>query len=218
MKHTDYLEARGAILNELQFWVEFVKSKRFLKDWLDESRPTPELDEGVRDFIIEHGTGGKVLDVGAGVASVLIGTLKADEIVSSDLLAPLYRCVFDYKERGVEAPLDYSAETLPYSEEFDIVHCRNAFDHVQEPLKAFDRMMAAVAPGGHLIIHGFECEANWEHGVGFHKWNVEKHNLRMVVAGYKSGELINFPPCIRTERKTLSSGKVWLTFIWQKKP
>lgn len=162
----------SAIYHELNFWRGFVQTKRFIEGWVA-NIPTPELQSKVHLFIKEHlPKAGKVMDVGSGVVSILNGSVPKKNLLAVDPLGELYQLVFDYKKNGIEPPLAIPCEHLRYKNEFDIVHMSNALDHTQNPEIAFEKLLAAVKPGGHLIIQGFENEADFENWQGFHQNNL----------------------------------------------
>lgn len=160
------LELHG-IYHELAFWQQFVKTDRFLRGWVKKVQ-TPELDVEVADFIksVPHGT---VLDVGSGVCSILNGLCN---VTAVDPLGDLYKLVFDYQRHGLEAPLGFPAEELPFKNAYDIVHISNALDHTQSPYEAYKALFNAVKPGGYLIVQGFENEGSYENWKGFHQNNL----------------------------------------------
>ena len=164
------------VKQELQFWEVFIKTPRFLKDWCSDEK-TSELDQDVADFILNNcPEGGHILDCGSGAVSVLNGLHKTANIVATDLLADDYVKIFDYPKHGIRPPIAIGAEEvesiLPVYGNFDIVHMRNALDHTQDPVKAYNSMLACVKPGGYLIIQGFENEGTFEKWQGMHQWDI----------------------------------------------
>ena len=160
---------------ELKFWEAFVKTPRFLKDWCSNEK-TSELDDDVAEFILKNCPEyGSILDCGSGAVSVLHGLRNDIEIYPADLLAIGYEKIFDYKKHNLLPPLPYASEDLPlefWKESFHIVHMRNALDHTQDPVKAYNSMLACVKPGGYLIIQGFENEGTFENWQGMHQWDI----------------------------------------------
>ena len=183
------LELHG-IYHELSFWKEFVKTKRFLEGWVGKQK-TPELNQEVADFILSvpHES---VLDVGSGVCSLLNGLVN---VTTCDPLGDLYKLVFDYERHKLVAPYPIPAEEMSFNSLFDIVHISNALDHTQNPLKALEKLIQAVKPGGYLIVQGFANEASHEKWQGFHQWNIniEKHGL-MTIGSKESENIAAWPP------------------------
>jgi SAM-dependent methyltransferase len=217
---------------ELQFWEVFVKTDRFLKDWCSNTK-TSELDQDVADFIVKNcPADGSILDCGSGVVSVLHGLMPGVELVATDLLANDYEKIFDYDKHGLLIPYGIAAENLPkdWHDEFDIVHMRNALDHTQDPVKAYNSMFVCVKPGGYLIIQGFENEATFENWKGMHQWNIgiqEKQistgkctpdmKFAELYVKDKSGRVNNLGlnPIYYKQFK-LNTGKDWFVWITKK--
>ena len=159
---------------ELRFWEAFVKTPRFLNDWCSNEK-TSELDDDVAEFILKScPENGQILDCGSGAVSVLHGLHKTAYMTATDLLTKSYYEIFDYWGRRIEPPISVAAEDLPedWHNFYDIAHIRNALDHTQDPVKAYNSMLACVKPGGYLIIQGFENEGTFENWQGMHQWDI----------------------------------------------
>lgn len=183
------LELHG-IYHELRLWKGFVKTDRFIKGWVGNQK-TPELNQELADFILSvpHES---VLDVGSGVCSLLNGLVNVD---SCDPLGDLYSLVFDYKAHKIKKPLAIPAEQLQFTNIYDIVHISNALDHSQDPLKALEKLMQAVKPGGYLIVQGFINEAIHENWQGFHQWNIDIDDAGLMhIAAKDSKTIVAWPP------------------------
>lgn len=208
------LELAG-IGHELKFWKDFVKTDRFLKGWVADI-PTPELQPAVKQFFDGFMPKGyKVLDVGSGVVSLLNGTVPKEDLTAVDPLGELYECIFDYKKYGIAAPLPVPAEELQYQNEFEVVHISNALDHSQDPELAYQKLLAAVKPGGWLIIQGFENEATFENWQGFHQYNISLMGNVLVIKNridiYYSIDATSLGTTVK-----LDTGKDWFIWISQK--
>lgn len=155
--------------HELEFWRGFVLTERF-KDWIA-PKPTPELRSIVREFLVERPFA-RVLDVGSGVVSLLHGTVPQDRLVAADPLATEYATFFDYREHGIEPPIQASAEDLSFHGEFDVVHMSNALDHSGDPVRAMEGLFRAVKPGGWVIVQTFEDEGRHQGYAGLHQWDL----------------------------------------------
>jgi len=154
--------------DELAFWRKFVHTDQFMT-WLA-PYPTPELDPNVISMI-KH-VGGKVLDVGSGVVSILHGTVPMCDMWAVDPLARQYCEIFDYSAHNVVVPQAVAAEDLLFRDMFDVVHARNSLDHCQRPSDAFAKMVRALRKDGVLIIAGFEREGSFLKGLGMHQWDL----------------------------------------------
>ena len=55
---------------------------------------------------------------------------------------------------------------------FDLVHCTNALDHAQDPIKAVEQMIAIVRPGHIVQIVTWVNESSFMGGDGMHQWDL----------------------------------------------
>lgn len=199
--------------HEINFWKGFVKTERFLTGWCGPEK-TPELNDIVYEFIKKNlPEGGKVLDCGSGVCSILNGTVPNDNLIVTDLLAAEYAKIFDYRKHDIVQPIPIGCEDLPYVNQFDIVHISNALDHTQNPVVAFEFLKRAVKPGGYLIVQGFENEGEYENWQGFHQWNLSLTEQGQIRIASKSGE-ISYTECTKDFHRVYVEllGREW--FIW----
>ena len=168
--------------HEIEFWKWFVKSDRFLNNWVfPEQNPEiranhPDVAKCFDDFAAgwneDHPI--MILDVGSGALPWIKGILGTKGLViPCDPLADEYQKIFDYDKFSEDAPIKAFAEDLPFDDNsFDIVHCSNALDHTQNPYKAILEMERVCRPGGMILIQGFENEAIHEDWKGLHQWNI----------------------------------------------
>jgi SAM-dependent methyltransferase len=205
--------------HEIEFWKGFVKSERFLNNWVfPEQNPEiranhPDVAKCFDDFyaqwVAEQG-GEKevepdhmrphVLDVGSGALSWIKGLIRM-RLYSCDPLAHEYREIFDYHSHPNAInyiPHKVSAEELSkeYPENFfDIVHCSNALDHTQNPYKAILEMERVCRPGGMILIQGFENEAIHEDWKGLHQWNIRQCKTHLEVRSkedHETGSVLSY--------------------------
>ena len=168
--------------HEIEFWKGFVKSPRFLNNWVGwganpEIRANhPDVAKCFDDFEAgwqeDHPI--MILDVGSGALPWIKGILGTKGvIIACDPLSDEYQKIFDYDAHGEDAPVKAFAESIPFPDNtFDIVHCSNALDHTQNPYKAILEMERVCRPGGMILIQGFENEAIHEDWKGLHQWNI----------------------------------------------
>lgn len=205
---------------EIKFWEGFVKTDRFINGWVADIK-TPELNQEVADFIKDNiPMHGSILDCGSGVVSILNGLLpKNYSLISADLLGEEYETIFDYKVHGLIAPLPVGAEALTFEDQFDIVHMSNALDHCQDPAVAYGKLLAAVKPGGYLILQGFENEADHEKWQGMHQWNIlltsSASDATLSVIGKDGRNFYKSNPVVANKIE-LPNGKSWFIFIVKK--
>lgn len=203
------LTEMNAIYEELLFWKGFVKTRRFLDGWVGLGK-TPELLQFVADFILEH-QHHRVLDVGSGAVSILNGLLRQSDLTPVDPLGKLYQLFFDYDLYQIQPPLAIPAEEITFENKFDIVHMSNVIDHVQNPYVVYQNLFHAVAPGGYLIIQGFEYEGKYEDYKGFHQWDfhADENNL------YVNDAVVASNPYSVKRIKT-EQNRDWYVWICQK--
>lgn len=170
--------------HEIDFWKWFVKSDRFLHNWVfPEQNPEiranhPDVAKCFDDFA----AGWKdprgitivpdVLDIGSGALSWIKGIIPMN-LIACDPLAEEYENIFDYDKYNQHPPIKVFAESIPFPDNsFDIVHCSNALDHTQNPHKAILEMERVCRPGGMILIQGVENEATKQGWKGLHQWNI----------------------------------------------
>jgi SAM-dependent methyltransferase len=168
--------------HEIQFWKQFVKSERFLHNWVFPSQ-NPEIranhpdvakcfDDFAEGWNEDHLI--MILDVGSGALPWIKGILGTKGvIVACDPLADEYAKIFDYEKFEQDPPIQAFAESLPFDDNsFDVIHCSNALDHTQNPGQAIQEMERVCRPGGMILVQGFENEAIHENWQGLHQWNI----------------------------------------------
>lgn len=203
-------------IEELLFWKNFVKTDRFLKDWLSDSK-TAELDIYVADFIrsINHNS---ILDVGSGPVSILHGLIKDSSITAADPLSFYYQKIFNYKKYKISSPESVSAEDLCYKEQFDITHISNALDHCKNPRKVIENMYNATKKGGYLIIQTFEREGTEQKWKAFHQWDIFYSSQGIYLKGKDSEKelLIENNKIYKMKRQRKLYNRIWTILIIKK--
>ena len=115
--------------------------------------------------------GSRILDVGSGPFST-IGT-EAD-ITLCDILAYEYYAMM--KRRDIEPVIpvekqDMANMTYP-DESFDLVHCRNALDHMKDPRAALREMARVCKPWGRIHLRHYPNVGESNNYAGSHYWNL----------------------------------------------
>lgn len=205
---------------ELGFWKWFVDQPRFREEWLDEARRTVDLQPEIYDWFRSRANADalRVLDVGSGVVSVLLGTFPKQNITTVDPLGALYPFVFDYEKHAIPAPLARGGEEMDFSEEFDIAHISNAIDHSQDPLRLFHRMMAAVKPGGHVVVQGLVDEGTHENWGGMHQFNFRLSGEGVLSFVNKQGDEFAIPgrAVFHLTKLFHAIGRDWFISVFEK--
>jgi 2-polyprenyl-6-hydroxyphenyl methylase/3-demethylubiquinone-9 3-methyltransferase len=97
--------------------------------------------------------GKTVLDAGCGPAGIFL-SLPNSEVTAIDPLLDAYAALPHFKPerlshvKFVKTPL----ELFQPAEKYDVVFCLNAINHVSDIGKAYDALVAAVKPGGTLVV------------------------------------------------------------------
>jgi SAM-dependent methyltransferase len=99
------------------------------------------------------GPGWRCLEVGAGAGSIAVWLAEAvaptGRVLATDIDP---RFLADLKEPGLEVLRhDITADQLP-DEAFDLAHARLVLQHLRDRERAVERMVAAVAPGGWVLL------------------------------------------------------------------
>lgn len=189
--------------HEIDFWRRFVKSPRFLNNWVypnvnPEIRANhPDVAQCFDNFY--HKSNSReldVLDVGSGALPWIKGILPNVRLTACDPLAEEYAKIFDYDAHSQDAPVKAFAESLPFGDNsFDIVHCSNALDHTQNPYKAILEMERVCRPDGMILIQGFENEAVHENWQGLHQWNIRECKTHLEVRSkedHETGSVLSY--------------------------
>lgn len=182
----------AGVVDEMAFWRTFVHDKEFAPFFGPgpNRHLQPEVDQIIKDIAAAQSRPIHVLDLGSGVASILSHNFDKERVIvtAGDPLANQYaELMRDHPMRGrYVAPVEAEGERLAATfgaHAFDIVHIRNALDHVANPLMTLYSMVTVLRPGGYIMVHGFENEASNAHWVGFHQWNLSITNGRFVIEG-----------------------------------
>lgn len=119
----------------------------------------------------------RILDVGSGPATNLGYCLpgRAVEMTCIDVMAvPFAELLHKHGLKPPVTPLFGTAEGVAEqfpAGHFDIVMSRNALDHVRDPFKALQAMLAVTKPDGCVIVWGHVNEGEAENYRGYHQWN-----------------------------------------------
>ncbi len=172
------------------FWARYIETRGL--EWTEEYQkridPVSELQPYISEELrVTAGRIPVILDVGAGPMSILGKTWRGEPItlIAVDPLAESYDRLL--AQSGVTPPvrtITGHVERLGDSFEpdfFDLVHMRNALDHSYDPLEGIRQMLNVAKVGAPVMLWHFRNEAERENYVGFHQWNVDERNGRMVL-------------------------------------
>ena len=132
----------------------------------------------------------KFLDVGSGpigACGFYTDKVKKLEMIAIDPLAAAYKML--RRKYGIDNGLNLHSgfvellsECFP-SNHFDIVHMRNSLDHSFDPIYGIMQILQVLKIGGKLILRHHENEAQREHYMGFHQWNlsIDSKNHKFLI-------------------------------------
>ena len=143
-----------------------------------------------------HGTL-RILDVGAGPLTTL-GTDCGGalvEVIPVDVLAPQYdttlmRLKLQPRVRTQYAPMEALASHFARGF-FDLVHCTNALDHAQDPLRAVQQMVAIAKPRHAVQIISWVNESQSENGFGMHQWDLFADSRHHFMMAHRGGRVVD---------------------------
>jgi SAM-dependent methyltransferase len=210
-------------VDELSFWRDTCNSERFVNSFCKET-PNPEFNIDVAIFlrslaseVNKNGEVLSILDVGSGPVSMLSRSFVDQQVqlIAVDPLADKYYNLWDnpYKHEVV-LPIACDGEKLSEKfgkERFDVIHIRNALDHVIHPIAVIEEMIKTTKHGGHIVIHGFENEADRMQWTGFHQWNLKVEKDDLIIDGKRGAhysmrdQFKNSLRVVRSWRTTLAN-------------
>jgi len=145
---------------EIRWWQRYLRDKNpeeylewkrhYWKDLLQQAQVNVQPDS-------------RVLDVGCGPAGIFM-VLDAQEVEAVDPLLDRYSATLDHFDRARYPNVRFHNQALEaYQPErpFDQVFCLNAINHVADLGLSFDRLIAAVKPGGQLLVSIDAHNHNW---------------------------------------------------------
>jgi SAM-dependent methyltransferase len=220
--YKSYLETWfNGISSELHFWKHYIETKgiEWRTDWKD-------LISNDRKFVLEkylNSETTRFLDAGSGpFSSCGLKTSKTRlDFYACDPLAYIYKALkikngistgitpeFAMVERLVEK---YGTNN------FDIVHMRNALDHSFNPLIGIIQMLSVCKIGGKVILQHAKNEAENANYSGFHQWNICIEISEFVV--WRPGIKYNVTKILKGYADVLieNSGDNWVGAVLEKK-
>jgi len=117
-----------------------------------------------------------IADIGSGPFP-LVGTIHPTveiKLIPSDILADEFKRMVTDANITLFIPVEkQDAENLTYSDDlFDIIHCVNALDHMENPRKALMEMHRICKPGGWVYLKHFKNMGERKGYRGNHGWNI----------------------------------------------
>lgn len=181
---------QGGLEHEREFWENWVASEgaAWPDDFAARFDRTLDLQQHVRRHLVEPlDDPVRVLDVGAGPATVLGKRLDADdiEIEAIDPLAPFFDDVL--ARHHLTPPVrtrtgDGEKLTELFAEaSFDLAYSRNSVDHNYDPIATIRQMLAVVKPGRRVVLEHRVDVGVHERYEGLHQWNFREQAGRLVL-------------------------------------
>ena len=184
---------RRGLPAELHYWAEYLRTGggQFPEGYTARLDPDAPLTDPVLLEAIERTQGDpvRILDVGAGPLTILgkRHPRRRLEIVATDPLAEEYDRLL--KEFGITPPVrsrpcrgEDVARTFG-RHVFDIAHARNSIDHSADPMQVLESMVAAVRPGGTIVLRHYRREGQNTGYAHIHQWNFDLQDERLVIWG-----------------------------------
>lgn len=179
------IEWISSVDTEVAFWSDWFETKGLL--WPE---AYAKLTSGKIEFAYPEIVAGrdllKVLDVGSGPISGL-GNIVDGVSIELSACDPL---AFAYRDMLIRAGINpYVVTDFALTEKlcdtyqknsFDIVNMTNALDHAINPLLGVFNMLAVCKKGGLVVLHHRENEAEFEHYVGLHQWNISEDSGNLL--------------------------------------
>lgn len=175
---------------EVAFWQSYYNNRKRLRDLFGWSLIGQEcvLDNFDMAAFLAARKEDKpvILDVGCAL-SYAFGTKiggKDLEIDFIDPLAPFYNKILDKHKPELPHIKFGMTETLGaiYPENsVTFIHIRNSLDHSMNPMKGILQAVDCLKPGGVLYLNHFRNEAENEGYRGFHQFNIDIRNGRLVL-------------------------------------
>jgi SAM-dependent methyltransferase len=181
---------RDGIAEELQFWRHWLDTCgiQWSDDYAKRFNPQKPLDSTLQDVIGEAQLdSASILDIGAGPVTVLGYQMPGVpiRITAVDPLAHGYQRLLADRNRipviKTEFALAEFAASLFTSQQFDIVHCRNALDHSFDPMTGILEMLQVVKTGGTVLLRHSPNEAENCCYEGLHQFNFDLIRGRLVL-------------------------------------
>lgn len=137
---------------EIRWWKRYLSDKnpeayiRWKEDYWKKL-----LQELSPQLSVQHGQ--RVLDAGCGPAGVFLA-LKKCQVVAIDPLLGAYRELphFRPEDHSNTTFIESDIEHFTADEQFDIIFCLNAINHVADIHKAYDVLCSLLKPEGKLVI------------------------------------------------------------------
>jgi SAM-dependent methyltransferase len=183
-----------ALAGEARYWWQWLTSEDPVISADRHTRlQTRETDPEICNLTAApEGATVRLLDAGSGPLTTLgsVWSGRTVEIVAVDALANQYTRMFAELALNAPAPpvfveLETLSKAFPAAH-FDFIHCGNALDRCNDPLRALQEMFTVLRPGGCVRICSEANVAEKTHYAGLHQWNFSLERGRPVLWNQQS--------------------------------
>jgi SAM-dependent methyltransferase len=186
-----------ALQDEIQFWKNWFVTggSEWPQDFRERFNPDQPIQDHVATYIDRLGAECvHILDVGSGPLTKLGKKHPSKQlmITATDLLA------YEYDRLLAELEIEPPVRTIYADAErlveqfgqnaYDIVHGQNCIDHMADPLRAIEQMLAVSKPQGFVVLYHAENEGQREQYHQLHQWDFTCENGFFVIRDRRGRE------------------------------
>jgi 2-polyprenyl-3-methyl-5-hydroxy-6-metoxy-1,4-benzoquinol methylase len=137
---------------EYKWWQKYLRSKNVDEYLAYKSNYWNTVLKNLSPFLTVQGQQ-QIMDAGCGPAGIFM-VLEGNHVTAVDPLLHKYAELPHFNSANYPWVnfLNQPLETLEQKETFDIIFCMNAINHVNDIERCYDRLVAALKPGGVMVI------------------------------------------------------------------
>lgn len=175
---------------EVAFWRSYYGSAKRRSDllgWSQYGKPCQTDCFDIQQYIHTLDHAPTVLDLGCALSYAMgnvFGSRTDVKMEYVDPLASFYNRILEAhhidRPRITFGMIEGIAGFYPV-DSVDLIHVRNALDHCANPMQGILQSIICLRPGGVLYLNHFKNEAVNEGYRGFHQWNIDLADRRLVI-------------------------------------
>ncbi|MGE5221831.1 MAG: class I SAM-dependent methyltransferase [Omnitrophica WOR_2 bacterium] len=200
---------RGALEEEETHWDKYLSE--IVNKQAGRLDPDSELQSHIKELIRDIGPKARILDVGAGPLTVLGKCWDGHklDITATDPLAAQYDSLL--AKYGITPPvrtIKCDGERLVElfgESQYDLAYAKNSLDHSYDPLKVIRQMAAVTRPGGLVALEHLRNEAEHEHYLGLHQWNLDLQDGLFVI--WNRNQRIDVAAAVRPQATVIQASR-----------